>query len=160
VDTILPHALRLAERLKQRRETLAVVESSAGGLISAALLATPGASAFFLGGAIVYTGASREGLLGITPELMAGMRSSTEPYAMLLSRTIREKLGATWAIAETGAAGPTGNRYGDKAGHTCIAITGPMEQSITRETGHSDRIANMRIFAVDAIQLLADALKP
>ena len=48
-------AERVGERLKARGETIAIAESSAGGLISAALLAIPGASAYFVGGAVVYT---------------------------------------------------------------------------------------------------------
>jgi len=158
MDMILPHAARLAEQLKLRRQTLGISESSTGGLMSAAILATPGASAFFLGGAVVYTLASREGLLGITPAAMAGIRSASEPYALLCARTIKLKLGADWALAETGAAGPTGNRYGDLAGHSCLAISGPVEQVMTLETGDADRIANMRAFAVAGIDLLYQAI--
>ncbi len=61
----------------------------------------PGASAYFLGGAVVYTVNARKGLLDIG-ELPSGMRASTEPYALLLARTVRERLGATWGLAETG----------------------------------------------------------
>jgi PncC family amidohydrolase len=158
MDTLLPYATQVAERLKARRETLAISESSAGGLISAALLATPGASAFFLGGAVVYTGAAREALLGITPAAMAGIRSASEPYALLLAHTIRARLGTVWALAETGAAGPTGNRYGDAAGHACIAVAGPVERVMTIETAQDLRVSNMRIFGETALQFLLAAL--
>jgi PncC family amidohydrolase len=158
METILPHAARVAIQLKARAETLAVAESSAGGLISAALLATPGASAFFLGGGVIYTRISRDALLGLSAEALAGVRPSTEAYALLLARAMREKLGAVWALAETGATGPTGNRYGDAPGHACLAITGPVEKALTLETGAADRIANMRAFAVTAIQLLEASL--
>ena len=153
MDTLLPAAAVLAARLRARGETIAVVESSAGGLISAALLAQPGASAYFLGGAIVYTATAREALLGITPADMAGLRSSSEPYAQLLARRVRERLGATWGLAETGAAGPSGNRYGDAAGHTCVAIAGPAEAVRTIETGSAGREANMRAFAAAAFAI-------
>lgn len=159
MNTLLSPAARCGELLKARKQTVAVAESSAGGLVSAALLAAPGASAYFVGGAVVYTLASREALLGITREAMAGMRPSTEPYALLLARALREKLGADWAIAETGAAGPTGNRYGDAAGHTCVAVAGAVEMSLTLETGSDDRVANMRAFARQALELLARALE-
>src|SRR5271155_5856864 len=109
-------AAAVAARLRARGESVAVAESSAGGLISAALLAVPGASAYFLGGAVVYTAKARMSLLGLTREDVAGMRSSSEPYALALSRRVRENFGATWGLAETGAAGPTGNPYGDAAG--------------------------------------------
>ena len=147
MDTLHSAAAALAAILRARSETIAVVESSAGGLISAALLALPGASTYFLGGAIVYTATAREALLGITPADMAGLRSSSEPYAQLLARRVRERLGATWGLAETGAAGPSGNRYGDAARHTCVAIAGPTAAVRTIETRLADREANMRAFA-------------
>jgi len=151
-------AARVARRLIARGETIAVSESSAGGLISAALLAVPGASAYFLGGAVVYTGAARQALLGITPDDLVGMRPSTEPYAALLARTVRTKFAVSWGLAETGATGPTGNRYGDAAGHACLAIDGPALETRTIETGSPDRPANMRAFAAAALELLEAAL--
>ncbi len=151
-------AARVGELLKNRRQTLAVAESSAGGLINAALVAVPGASAYYLGGAIIYTAASRTALLGIAPEEIRGMRSATEPMAQLLARRIREKVGANWGLAETGATGPTGNRYGDAPGHACIAVSGPVEKVITLETGSADREANMQAFARRAIELLGASL--
>jgi len=155
---LLVPAGALGERLRARGETIAVAESSGGGLISASLLAQAGASAYFLGGAVVYTGQAREALLGITAADMAGMRSASEPYALLLARRLRERFGATWGLAETGAAGPTGNRYGDAAGHSCFAISGPVEAVRTLETGSSDRQENMRRFAAAALALLNEAL--
>lgn len=144
--------------LKARRETVAVAESSAGGLVSASLLAVPGASAYFLGGAVVYTATAREQLLGITKAEMAGLRSSSEPYALLLARTLRARFGTVWGIAETGASGPTGNRYGDAAGHSCLAVSGPVERVVTLETGHGDRAANMQAFSVALLDLFEKAL--
>ncbi len=148
----------LAARLRARGETVAVAESSSGGLAAAALLAQPGASAFFQGGAVVYTQAVRTGLLGITAADMEGIRPSTEAYALLLARRIRERLGATWGLSETGAAGPSGNGYGDSPGHTCVAVSGPVELSRTLETGAADRFANMHAFAAAALALLGEAL--
>jgi len=155
---LAPLAEAVADQLKARGQTLAVAESSSGGLISAALLAVPGASTYFLGGAVVYTGKARMSLLKITREQVAGMRSASEPYALLLAKTARENLGADWGLAETGASGPTGNPYGDAAGHTCLAVSGPHEMAITLETGSADRAANMEAFAHRALELLAAAL--
>jgi nicotinamide-nucleotide amidase len=149
----------LAKLLKERKETIAVAESSAGGLISAALLSVPGASAYFLGGGVIYTQAARRSLLRVPDDSVKGIRSSSEPYATLKARTIRELLGATWGLAETGATGPTGNRYGDAAGHACIAVAGPVERVITLETGHGDREKNMWAFAKRALELLETSLK-
>lgn len=147
------------ELLKQRKQTLAVAESSAGGLISAALLAVPGASAYFLGGGVIYTVASRIALLGIAAEDVKHMRSASEPYARLLARRVRERLGANWGLSETGAAGPTGNRYGDAPGHACIAVSGPVEAVITLETQSAEREANMWRFAQKAVELLESCLR-
>ena len=158
MQTLLPLAERCAALLVERRETIAIAESSAGGLISASLLAVPGASAYFRGGDIIYTQQARAAF-GITPEAMAGMRASTEAYAQLLAETARQRLGSVWAVAETGATGPAGNRYGDAAGHVCLAIAGPVRMSVTIETGHGDRIANMRAFAAAALGLLEEALR-
>ena len=155
---LLPIAARLGVLLKDRHETIAIAESSTGGLISAALLAVPGASAYFLGGAIVYTRESRRTLLDIPDSAFAGIRRVTEPLAEVLARGTRKRFATTWSVAEVGAAGPTGNRYGDPAGHSCIAIAGAVERAITVETGSSDRVANMRAFAAAALDLLAQCL--
>jgi len=153
-----PIAERIASLLKARGETLAVAESSAGGLISAALLAVPGASAYFLGGAVVYTRLSRGILLGISDASLADIRPASEAYARLLARTARDRFAAGWGLAETGATGPTGNRYGDAAGHACLAVVGPLERSVTLETGQGNRQANMQAFAGAALDLLASCL--
>jgi PncC family amidohydrolase len=144
--------------LIERHETIAVAESSTGGLIAAVLLAIPGASAYFVGGAVVYTRTARAALLGIGNADMEGLRASTETYALMIARRARERHGASWGLGETGASGPTGNRYGDPAGHTCVAIAGSIERAITMETGSADRRANMDAFAKRALDLLYDAI--
>lgn len=159
MDALAELAATVGARLKERRETIAVSESSTGGLISAALLAVPGASAYFLGGAVVYTRRARTALLGITDEAMTGMRSASEPYAALAAQTVRERHRSTWGLAETGATGPTGNRYGDPAGHSCIAIAGATPSVITLRTGSGDRVANMRAFAKRALEEMAAVLR-
>ena len=145
--------------LKETGESLSVSESSCGGLISAALVAVPGASAYYVGGSVVYTRTAQQGLLDVPESAMEGIRASSEPYAQLNARTIRERLGTTWAVSETGASGPTGNRYGDSAGHACIAVSGPVEKVITVETGDDDREANMWVFAQAALDLLEECVR-
>jgi PncC family amidohydrolase len=158
MENLLPIAARLGALLNERGETIAIAESSTGGLISAALLAVPGASAYFLGGAIVYTRESRRTLLDIPDSAFAGIRGVTEPLALVLARGTLKRFAVTWSVAEVGAAGPTGNRYGDPAGHSCIAIAGALERAITVETRSDDRVANMRAFAAAALDLLAQGL--
>ena len=159
MSQLSPMAVAVGALLKERKETIAVAESSAGGVISAALLAVPGASAYFLGGGVIYTQAARRALLRVGDESVKGIRSSTEAYALVKARAIRELLGTTWGLSETGATGPTGNRYGDAAGHACIAVAGPVERAITVETGHGDREKNMWAFATAALELLESALR-
>lgn len=149
----------VGELLKARKETIAVSESSAGGLINAALVAVPGASAYYLGGTVVYTAKGRIALLGLGKEAVAGMRSASEPYARLLAQTVRANLATTWGLSETGASGPSGNRYGDAPGHACIAVSGPVEAVATVETGSAEREANMWTFARRALELLETCLR-
>jgi nicotinamide-nucleotide amidase len=149
---------RIAALLKQRKETVAVAESAAGGLITAALLAVPGASAYCLGGIVIYTRQAWEAVRDFEEGLLEGHRSATEANALIRARIARQKFKATWGIGETGAAGPTGNRYGDPAGHACIAIAGPVERVLTVRTGNSDRQANMQAFAAKALETLLAAV--
>jgi nicotinamide-nucleotide amidase len=147
-------AEKIAAHLIERRQTIAVAESSTGGLISAALLAVPGASAYFLGSAVVYTRDARRLLMDIPDEAMKGIRSASEPYAKLLASQIRQRFSSHWGLSETGATGPAGNRYGDAAGHSCMAVAGVAQSVTTLETGSADRLANMHIFAATALNLL------
>ncbi len=154
-----PLAASVGELLKQRQDTLALTESSCAGLISACLVSVPGASAYFRGAAVCYTRVAQKGLLDVPDSAMEGLRASSEPYALLNARTVREKLETTWALSETGASGPTGNRYGDSAGHACFAVSGPVEKSMTLETGSTDREANMWAFAEAALGLLQQCIE-
>jgi nicotinamide-nucleotide amidase len=151
-------AEKIAAKLIERRQTVAVAESSTGGLISASLLAVPGASAYFLGSAVVYTRDARRILMDIPDAAMKGIRSASEPYARLLASQIRQRFATDWGLSETGATGPTGNRYGDAAGHSCIAVAGPRESVFTLETGSNDRLGNMRVFASAALNMLLQNL--
>jgi len=150
--TALGHAL--GALLTERKQSLAVAESSAGGLINATLVSVPGASAYYLGGCVIYTATGREQLLGITAEDMKGMRSASQAFAQLLAQRVRAKLGTTWGLSETGASGPGGNRYGDAPGHACVAVAGPVEAVIMIDTRSAEREENMWAFARRAVELL------
>ena len=158
MQNLIPAAQKLGALLKDRHETVAVAESTTGGLISAALLSVPGASAYFIGGAVVYTLKARRAMLDVQDSAFAGIKSVTEEGALILARAARERFGVTWSVSEIGASGPTGNRYGDPAGHSCIAVAGSVERSMTVETGSGDRIANMRAFAAAALDLLTQSI--
>lgn len=158
METLTELGQQVGQLLKQRRETVTVAESAAGGLVSAALLSVPGASSYFQGGGVIYTHAARRELLRLA-EAEVAARGATEAFALVMARAARERLGTTWGLGETGAAGPDGNRYGDPAGHVALAIAGPVEQTAVVRTGSADREANMWRFAESALELLATALR-
>ena len=159
IRRLTPLAETVGQLLKDRGETVAVTESSTGGLVSAALLSIPGASAYFVGGGVIYTHKVRDVFLEVDLDDHPGVRSASEPFVKLTSAAVREKLGTTWGLAEAGAAGPTGNRYGDDAGHTCIATAGPLERVVTIETGHADREDNMWRFAEETLTFFEAVLR-
>ena len=158
MQELLPLGEQIGALLKARKETIVVAESSTGGLISAALLAVPGASAYFVGGAALYTRKSVLALKDTRDDMFTGMRGATEEWAMMLARLMRDRCSTVWAIGESGAAGPTGNRYGDPAGLSWIALCGPVERTIKIQTGSNDRVANMRAFSAAALKLFAEVL--
>ena len=158
MEELVAHAERIAMRLDARKETVAVMESAAGGLITAALLAVPGASAYCRGGMVIYTRQAWEALRDFDDSLLGGYRSATREDALIRARLARDRFAATWGLGETGAAGPTGNRYGDPAGHAWVAVSGPREKAVKVNTGSSERLANMQAFAAAALQLLEEHL--
>lgn len=158
MQNLLPQGEKIGAILKQRRESVGVAESTTGGLVSAAILSVAGASTYFIGGAVVYTLKARHAF-EIPDSAFAGMKSVTPEAALILAREARKRFTSTWSVAEIGASGPTGNRYGDPAGHSCIAVSGPVERAITIETGSPDRIANMRTFAAAALNLLIECIE-
>ncbi len=152
-------ATRIAATLRARGQTVAVAESAAGGLVSAALLAVPGASAYFRGGAVVYSRRAGKALLGLRAADLAGMRGETEPFAVLVATRMRENLHATWGLGESGAAGPSGSPYGDAPGRVCLAVVGEAATSRTVETGIADRSQNMDLFARQLLCLFDEILR-
>ncbi|MDA7419038.1 CinA family protein [Xenophilus arseniciresistens] len=155
-------AARVGETLRARGQTVAVAESSAGGLVSAALLAIPGASAFFLGGAVVYSRRAGKALMGLTADDMAGMRAETEPYARMMAARVRAMHRASWGLCESGAAGPSGSPYGDAAGHVCVAVAGADVDALasrTLATGIAERATNMDLFARALLQQFEEVLQ-
>jgi PncC family amidohydrolase len=156
---LMPLAERAGALLKARKQTIALNESSTGGLISAALLAVPGASAYYIGSVVVYTRQAWDAVRDFREEELGGVRAATEHHALVRARIARQRFSTTWGIGETGAAGPIGNRYGDPAGHTCVAVAGPVERVLTLRTDRADRMGNMFAFADAALKLLVECLE-
>ncbi len=147
-----------ADLLQSHNQTVAVAESSTAGLISACLLAVPGASSYFLGGSVIYTLPARKKLLGIQREDVAGLQPLTEAMVMRFAQVARSQLDATWAVAELGVAGPTGARYGHPPGISVLAVDGPVHLSRTINTGSDNREENMWHFTQAACDLLVQAV--
>ena len=158
MDGLCDAAARIGAILKSRDQSLCVAEGSCGGLLAASLVAVPGASRFFIAGAALYTRPAFTEILGDEREALRGLRGATEPFSLAMAEIVRRKFGSTWAIGESGASGPSGNRYGDNAGHAALAIAGPVEKTLLVETGLDDRRENMRRFAAAALELLEQAL--
>ncbi len=158
MERLIEAATRIGETLRARGESISVGEGSCGGLVSAALVAVPGASNFYVAGAVLYTRPAFVETLGERRRALRGLRGSTEEFSLEVARMIREKFGSTWAVGESGASGPSGNRYGDPAGHAALAVAGPVEKTRILETGLDDRQQNMWRFAAAALELLEQAL--
>lgn len=150
-------ARRAGTLLRASGDTVAVAEGSAGGLISAALLSIRGASAYYLGGTVIYTAAAGRAWMAGAVDVPPGMRGASEPFASYLAASVRRKVEATWGIGEAGAAGPA-NPYGDPAGHTWMAIDGPRSATRHLLTGIDDRAENMQLFAVATLELLCEVM--
>ena len=152
-------AREIGTKLIARSESVAVAESTSGGLISAALLSVAGASRYYAGGGVLYTLASRTALAGVSAEQYANYRGTTPEMLATLAESMRERLGATWCIAESGLAGPTGSRFGAPAGQVTVSVAGPVVRTEVSETGLSDREANMVEFASRGLLLLSLAIQ-
>jgi PncC family amidohydrolase len=155
---ILDLAATIGAHLKERGETIGVAEGSCGGLVSAALLSVGGASAYYVGGCVVYTGPGRTAFLGDAVARPAGLRGATEAFARYCAQSVRVQLGTTWGIGEGGATGPSGNPYGDPPGHCWLAVDGPADATRRLLTGDDDRVRNMAAFTTAALQLLSEQL--
>jgi nicotinamide-nucleotide amidase len=159
MEQLLSRAREIALLLKSRNETISIAESASGGLVSAALLAVPGASAYFTGGAVVYTRKAAMQLLQVSEAKLKELKPSSAESALFRAQRVREQLATTWGVSESGVAGPTGSRYGHPPGYTCIAVSGPVERTVTVDTGRDDRVENMYAFSAAALDLLADVLR-
>jgi len=158
MESLMPLAGEVAELLKKRGETIALSESSMGGLVSAALVAQAGASAFYLGSTVIYTRGAARALYDLKGPPAPDVKPLTEPYVAAMAEVVREKCGATWALSEMGASGPSGSPYGPGPGTAVIGLAGPRPASITVTTGSADRVANMRAFGEAALRLILETL--
>ncbi|CAE8614671.1 unnamed protein product [Polarella glacialis] len=160
-----------AAGLLSRQESLAVVESSSGGLLAAMLTSVPGASRFLSGSLTVYSANAAKALLPkdllhqlgrpeqnyASPE---AYRSSKETFTLFLARHARERFGATWAVAEAGAAEAESlpKRLRPGGAFSVVAVVGPGIERVRLVEGGASREANMWAFALAGLELLGECL--
>lgn len=158
MDSLLPLAEKAADLLKSRAEKIAVGESSVGGLVSAALIAQAGASAFFLGSTVIYTREAGRVLRDRSTLKLEGLEPLKPEFAQAMADGFKVQMGSDWATSEMGAAGPAGSPYGPKPGTAVVAVSGPVSKARLVETGSADRVENMRLFGKAQLELLIECL--
>ena len=161
MNNIVKLSSEIANLLKKNKQTVSVIESSSGGLISSALLSQKGASSYYMGGQVIYTLQSIKAITGLRMRELKekNIRSSSEPFALLIAQKACGLYETDWAIGESGAAGPTGNGYGDPAGYTCFAVAGKQERTSHIYTNSKIRIENMEAFTKAALEQFFEILK-
>ncbi|MRR17423.1 MAG: CinA family protein [Deltaproteobacteria bacterium] len=152
-------AREIAVHLAAANEKLAVAESSSGGLVSACLLSVPGASSFFIGGAVLYSYRIREQIVALGRKEHQRYGGSTPELILDIALKFKEKTGADWVIGEGGAAGPSQSPYGHNAGYTALAVAGPICRTKIIETGKSARIGNMSEFTTALLDFFLSILE-
>jgi PncC family amidohydrolase len=149
-------------RLAATGATVAVAEATCGGLVTYLLSETSEEATWFRVGLVVYSNDAKRDLAGIPTDVLSAHGAVSQESALALARGVRERWGATWGIAETGIAGPVGQRRSRKPlGQVILAIVGPADQPGTAPvevveeyvTGLDDRIANKRAFAAALLRL-------
>lgn len=151
-------AERVHETLLARGETVATAESLTAGLVGAALTTTPGSSATYRGGLIVYATDLKASLAGVPAGLLAARGAVDPDVAAALAAGVRERLGASWGLGLTGVAGPD-SQDGMPVGTLFVAVADGIEQpTVSRSVLTGDRGA-VRLSAVDvALTLFLDRL--
>jgi len=152
----------VAALLKERKETVSVAETAAGGIISASILSTPGASGIYKGGLTLYTLESRIAFAGWTQDNIKAYKGPTTDVVAGLATNVRSTLGSTYTLSESGTAGPTGGNTPNRTpGYVALAVAtanGTYKKELSTGLG-GDREGNMIAFAVEALTLLRDVIK-
>ena len=143
--------------LAGRGETVAVAESLTGGLLGAALTTTPGASATFRGGLIVYATELKETLAGVPGPLLDAEGPVSAHVAAALAAGARDRLGATYGLGVTGVAGP-GAQNDQPVGTVHLAVAGPAEGEVRSMRCDGDREQIRAAAVAAALSLLADVV--
>lgn len=105
--------------------TVVTAESCTGGWIGKRFTDVPGSSAYYLGGVVSYTNELKRQLLGVPAEILAAHGAVSEETCRAMARGARERLGADYALAVTGIAGPGGGSEEKPVGLVYVGVAGP-----------------------------------
>jgi PncC family amidohydrolase len=140
--------------LARRKKTLALAESCTGGFIANGITNIPGASKIFLGGIVAYSNGAKEKFLGVHPQILKKHGAVSEAVAREMAEGARKKLGADFAIAVTGIAGPGGGTKGKPVGTVFIAIAYDFGTVVERKLNCFGREKFKQVTANQALKLL------
>ncbi|QSQ17992.1 CinA family nicotinamide mononucleotide deamidase-related protein [Myxococcus landrumensis] len=133
--------------LARARATLSVAESCTGGLISQQLTAVAGASATFLGGAVVYAEKMKSAWVGVPPEVLERHSAVSPQTAVAMAEGVRAACGTTYGLSVTGYAGPGGGTPEDPVGTVYCALAGPNMPTRCERLSFSGDRERVRLFA-------------
>ena len=139
--------------MAERGLTLAVAESSTGGLLGHLITEVPGSSAVFLGGVIAYHNRLKE-QLGVSRETLEREGAVSGAAAGAMAEGARRRTGADIGLAVTGIAGPGGGTETKPVGLTYVALDADGTALNERHVFQGDRSANKAAAAQAALALL------
>jgi nicotinamide-nucleotide amidase len=145
----------VGDLLRRKKATLAVAESCTGGLISHRLTNVPGSSDFFLFSAVTYSNDAKIKVLGVSSSILEQHGAVHEETAKIMAQGVRQVSGATYGLATTGIAGPSGGTAQKPVGTVCVGVAEPEGSKSSRYFfPFEDRSMNKQIFATTALDVL------
>lgn len=145
-------------RLQAKGWTLGTAESCTGGLLAHYITTLAGSSAFFQGGVVSYANCVKRDLLGVPEEMLLAYGAVSEPVALAMAQGARRALGVDVAVSVTGIAGPSGGTEAKPVGTVYLAMASPLGQWVIRRGWDQDRLGNITLSALAALDLLLERL--
>jgi nicotinamide-nucleotide amidase len=150
--------LVVARLLRQQRASLAVAESCTGGMLSTRLTDAPGASDYFIAGYVTYTEKQKQESLGVPAQMLREYSAVSQQVAAAMAEGALKRSGATYALATTGYAGPSGGTPADPAGTVYLGVSGPGGTRVVRVRYGGDRYRTRMLGTQAALDLLRKTL--
>jgi PncC family amidohydrolase len=157
-DELVDRMAAIHDTLRRRKLTVASAESCTGGLLGAILTAHGGSSAYFRGGAVVYSNDAKEILADVAPQLIHSHGAVSSVVAGALARGARTRLDAKIGLGITGISGPGGATPGKPVGLTYVAVDSDKHSAVKKHLFSFDRAGNRLASVAAALDLLEDAI--